>query len=449
MTAVTAVKVATSFSYEDLVKALTGFGAPFIRQITRLAPAANPVAAAVYAGTGTEKKAYATAEMLMGDTRKTVVVLSSVAAGANKLEEALLQALRDGHIRMPNLTVDYSGSFPFLGKLTSLEQPQRHLDFFTQATLVNGVPFKKSELALEFAKVGVRNHTPVYQITPHALVLGYWDSRRPGGGKDAKCARVLSSEIIGMNVVPFCRTKSRQGPISVGQAVSVYQSDPALNPLHDWTSDPDLALKNASGEALVYKNSDGDKDGRASVIGASDVAPGLDTGLYDIEYAVHNTVLSLPGLRRLYFPLEGDKDPKHAQAVNVAGRAVIAALALAAETLVRSQGYDLRSHCVLYVSPEHPTYWEIPSQDSTIPDTRFKLSVPDALDLLTTAVKEAKKLGLKWRDGDGLPELPVLTPDEECIKLLTKHYRAVDGIVDETAPKKDKPARNGSRKNDK
>jgi hypothetical protein len=331
------------------------------------------------------------------------------------------------------------------GQITSLEHTNRLYDVFIQSTMVNGIPFKKSPIAMGLARAGVRNHTPYYQMAPHMLMLGFWDSRRPGGGKDAKCARAISSEIIAMNVIEFHRTKSRLGPISVGQAIPVYEADKERNPAHSWTADPDLAVKNKSGEPKLFEDKEGKSDGRASIIGASDVTPGLDTGLYDMEYAIHNTVLTLPGLRRLYFPIEGDKDPKHAQMVHVAGRAVIAALALTGETLIRAQGYDLRSHCVLYVSPDHPTYWEIPSQESGTPDIRFKLSVPDACDLLRTAVKEASKLGLKWHDGEGLPELPVLTPDAEQVKLLTKHFRAVEGLDDEAETKKTK----SSKKNDK
>ncbi len=144
-------------------------------------------------------------------------------------------------------------------------------------------------------------------------------------------------------------------------------------------------------------------------LAASDAAPGGGAGLrpaavnhgnltpsisapggVTVSKAVQTTVLSLPALRRLRFPVDGAGGP----ALDLAARTVLAALALLAAALVREQGADLRSRCLLVA--EAPAVWEL--LDGSGGATTFALPSQAAREAYEGAVLAARAAGLPWMD---------------------------------------------------
>jgi CRISPR-associated protein Csb1 len=129
-----------------------------------------------------------------------------------------------------------------------------------------------------------------------------------------------------------------------------------------------------------------------------------------IHKAVQTTVLSLPALRRLRFPLggEGRSRPE----VDDAARIALAALALCAAALSQEQGCDLRSRCKLH--PTAPFVWELLDEPGVEPE-RFSLRPDQAVALYRAAVEQAKEAGLPWR-----AEELVLKPSPHLAELVRR-----------------------------
>jgi CRISPR-associated protein Csb1 len=138
--------------------------------------------------------------------------------------------------------------------------------------------------------------------------------------------------------------------------------------------------------------------GRPSDINHSNFPPSVskegEPGGVTISEALQTTVLSFPQLRRLRFPDPGSG--KASPERDLAGRAVLAALALYAIARQREEGYSLRSRC--HLVPVEPARHEF--LGSTATDVQeVDLTLETVRDALALAVKQAGKVGLTWREG--------------------------------------------------
>src|SRR5690606_17580539 len=115
------------------------------------------------------------------------------------------------------------------------------------------------------------------------------------------------------------------------------------------------------------------------------VTPTIADGGFTIDRALQTTVLSLPALRRLRFPLDGETSSK--PAVDDAARTALAALALCGATLARDAGADLRSRCLLVPTTEFT--WELIGSPGSAPRA-FALSGSQAIGLLNQSVDAAR-----------------------------------------------------------
>ncbi len=141
------------------------------------------------------------------------------------------------------------------------------------------------------------------------------------------------------------------------------------------------------------------KTGQPSILGFGQITPSFlkedgsgKAGGYTAREIHQITVLSLPALRRLRFPVTpgGPNDNER----NEAARAVLAALGLYAITKAHTEGHWLRSRCHL-VGQGAPEL-EFIRADGTIE----KVPLPEpkmAAAALHAAVKAAEKKGLAWR----------------------------------------------------
>jgi CRISPR-associated protein Csb1 len=245
------------------------------------------------------------------------------------------------------------------------------------------------------------------------LVFGGWDSTGPRGGLGTKIQRALVSEIVAVDAVTGVKTSSRIDPAGIQSNVDVYHH---ADPDQDYTIDPEKAQKKG-GKPISFVRSTGEGKGKPSAINHSNVTPSIDelAGGVTCAYIQQTTVLSLPALRRLRFPFDVAGEPldgeRRAEAEHAA-RVCVAALGLAAMALLREEGYDLRSRCMLV--PEGPSSVEAVSSDGGDP-VFHALSVDSALELLEAAHARAQDLGFGWER-----EPMKLVPSKKLGDLIAK-----------------------------
>ena len=124
-------------SYEKLREAVTGTAAAF-RCRTELQPTGgqgDKVFPPTYAGA-----VYATEKRRLPGREEPVdcVLLDSVQSQANRMEEALQQAVDEGRLSIPVIEVDFSGEelLTEIGKVTSLQAPHRIADAILRDSLL-------------------------------------------------------------------------------------------------------------------------------------------------------------------------------------------------------------------------------------------------------------------------------------------------------------------------
>lgn len=397
-----------------------------IRRVQRLQPAGGkgdkifPPTYPPESSRGSPRYVFETRRVEGRDVR--CVLLDSVQSQANRLEEALLRAHRAGVIELPHIAVDFKGQkerlsytgtgkdakftlgsgieydLSDLGVITSLDAPHRVFDAIIRDSNLDGRKFTDTAEYRELLLAKPTNALPIFKLTPSALVFGVWNSTGEGGGVGAKFARCLVSEIVGFGASEGLKTSSRIDPLGIRASVKV------VGGRMDW------AL--ASGESTQDVK-------RPSEINHSNIRPEVVSGGVTIDYALHTTVISCPGLRRLRFP--GVKDEASA-------RTVLAALALTAITQQDSIGYSLRSRCDLV--PEQAAPFEIVKSNGTT--EQFEFSPTEAIEVLKQSITKVKAEGLPWNDTPLL-----LVPQKRLVELVAASRAQAlegEGETEESSP---------------
>ena len=414
-------------TYEKLKEAVAGNAAAFRCRAT-LQPAGgegDKVFPPTYAGAvyATEKR-----RIPGHETPVDCVLLDSVQSQANRMEEALQQAVDDGRLKLPVIEVDFAPYFPGgdqvedmrlldpVGRITSLQAPHRIADAILRDSMLGDQPFRDSDEGRRVGMVSARDATVLFELCPTALLLGMWDSTGPKGGLGAKFERAMVSEIVGINAVFGVKTSSRIDPLQIMKAAGpLYASkdDAGVG----WTLDEADARREKEKPVTLGK------EGRPSEANHGNIVPSISdrdrqsgeylAGGVTIAFAEQTIVLSLPALRRLRFPVDGEQSTER----DNAARTVLAALGLCAAALADDAGLDLRSRCLLY--PDQDLTWTLLNRNG---GGDFTLSAENALDLFNQAVATATKTGLPWRE-----EPLVLKPSEQLVKLVVKSQRLMVG----------------------
>jgi CRISPR-associated protein Csb1 len=387
---------------EELTKAVAG-GAAAIRVITRLEPAGgagDKVFPPTYVKEGRAETKYAM-ERRHADGREVLsVLLDSVASQANRMEEALLEGWRRKELLFPVVWVNFvqEDGLQDLEQISALQAPHRIADALLRDSVLDGVPFRDTEVGRGFTDARTNHATGMYKHCPTALVFGVWDSTGPKGGLGAKFQRCLVSEIVGMDVIAGVKTASRIDPASIEKkAGPVYAHKDTAQ---EWTLDKSEArLEKNKPVEFSRKGSEG--KGNPSAINHGNIPPSIDAeaGGVTMAYAVQTTVLSLAALRRLRFSTTVDGKPVPAEvrdAAETTARTALAALALAAIVYQRENDYDLRSRSVLVA--KNPFVFEVLGRDGG-EATTFQLDRAGVAHLLAEAEQNSRKHGLGWERG--------------------------------------------------
>ena len=259
-------------------------------------------------------------------------------------------ASRRDAARIPYVTVDFRGAgLDPLEQITSLDAPHRVYDAIFRDSFLDDEPFMQSQPGKRLAAAKPANATALLELSPTALLFGAWHSQGEGGGLGAKFPRVLVSEIMGIDtpvdgisdqstgeIEPRTsgrRTGSRIDPLGILKKVDVFKGEAG------WALDK----KDAGTRA---------KKVRPSEINHGNIAPTVQPLGVTCAYVEHRAVITLAGLRRLHFGSTERSD---------AGRALIAALGLAALAEQDTAGYALRSRCDLVC--DGPAPWELVRAD--------------------------------------------------------------------------------------
>lgn len=358
-----------------------------LRFRARFEPAAGP-GAKVYPPTypiTTDKGPYVVEHRYVnGGEAAETVLLDSIGSQANRVEEALLDAVELGRIELPLVILETTANGETV-RLTTLEMPHRSSDaYLRDAETEDGVPFDKTPEGRELRRATLRNATPVYRICPTSLVLGTWDSHRGRPEVSFKTARIWVSELFGLAPQTGFRVGSRLDPRGMLGAVVKKMGESQ----HDWdfVEPTEEAEQPSSQQWSKIKTGE---NARLSTVGHGNVTPTISRGGVAIASAHRAASLSLAGLRRLRFPISGDRSPDR----DAAGRAVLAALALVGDRLAFGRAdLSLRSGCDLILLEEQVELVE--RGGVTIP---VNLTTAQALSLFQSAVTHAEGLGLAWR----------------------------------------------------
>ena len=415
---------------EALTRAVGG-DAVAIRSVLRLVPAGGPhdkVFPPTYVKEKQQTTKYAMETRKLDGRDVQTVLLDSVASQANRLEEALLDALRRGELQFPLISVNFrdSDDLADLGEITSLQAPHRVADAILRDSVdSNGVPFRQTLIGKACIEARPNHATGMFRYCPTALLFGVWDSTGPRGGLGAKFQRVLVSEIVGYDVVAGVKTASRIDPLGIEKrAGPVFESKGDSS---EWTSVEADAAFDKKGPRPFSRKGAGDK-GTPAAINHGNIPPSIDAeaGGVTMSHAVHTVVLSLAGLRRLRFQQRADgtliPGDARTRAENAA-RTAVATLGLAAISYQRQNGYDLRSRSLL-VSSE-PLTFELLFRDGGEP---MRFTVEDPAGLVRDAAGAAAAEGLSWETA---PVMLRPTPKLVHLVVESRKLKSVGGDDDE------------------
>jgi CRISPR-associated protein Csb1 len=401
-----------SLSYSELKDAVAG-GAVGVRCRTALQPlggAGDKVFPPTYAVAETAENRYAVEQRRLPGSNEVVqsVVLDSVASQANRLELALLDAIRDGELAAPVTSADFAGSGLFgLDKISDYEAPHRIFDAILRDSYDGENLFRYGKVGTAITEARPRDAAAIYHHSPHVLVFGAWDSTGPKGGAGAKYERAITSEIVALDIEVGKRTTSRIDPLGIElRSGRLYEA--AGN--EAWTLDEDKAVQDKGQPKRLGK---GDEAGRPSQANHGNIRPSIDSrsGGITAREIRGTTVLSFIQLRRLRFPADHEGTPFNGSRAEaeIAARTALAALGLTATALAFEQGFDLRSRCVLVA--DGPSTFELVGRDGKV--IPFDMSSADALKLVAEAADRAAEAGLPWRDGEML-----LRPADRLVTLI-------------------------------
>jgi CRISPR-associated protein Csb1 len=331
------------------------------------------------------------------------VLLDAQQSQANRVEEALMNAINDGELSLPHLRLEgVVEGWTVL--VTNLTAPHRGPDaYFRDSETLDGTLFDKSAVGELLRRADAANATPFFEHVPSDLLLGFWDSQR--GGRGVKVPRCYTSEIIGWDPQKGQRAAGKVDPNNIEKTEIAY---PKKRPSEYVV----LAADQASPKGFEKK--------KPSDAGHGNIPPSEQSNSgVSISGAERVAYLSFAGLNRLRFPKPGEATSNSSR--DNAARTVLACLALYADRLAFNRAsLLLRSGCELIVVNDQPQ-WLLRSGETE----PFSLSVEQTAEALGLAIAQAKDQGFTWST-----EPLLLRPQKRLVDLLAAtftRYAEVDG----------------------
>jgi CRISPR-associated protein Csb1 len=382
-----------------------------LRLRTRLQPAGG-VGAKVMPPTflgeprpGEKGPVYITEQRRIDGTSYDCALLDGVASQANRSEQCSEEHVEAGDMPLPAIIVDQQE----FGVSSALQFPHRCFDAWVDDALLDSKRFGESDIYKRIATTRSRHDlTAMMETFPIGILLGCWASRSKNQQGTTRLARILSSEIIAVNAVAGQRPASRVDRHHVSRALS-------LIPTNDH-SEQRFEVAQTPAEK---RSKSGSKSASPAEFGYGNVPPSIAShGGITMDYALQIVTVSMPALRECRFPADGatvdvDRD--------VAGRMMLATLALRMLALQVEHGYDLRSGCLLV--PEHePTVELVGRLGRTVAE--WPLIDLDTGELLEQAITEGASHGINW-NGQKI-ELRASDPQLTMLRRSLAHAEAVD-----------------------
>ena len=336
-----------------------------------------------------------------GTLRKTVLI-DSFQSQANRCELAILDAVDEGLLAVPYLSLigevpmqDGGGTIPI--RITSLEAPHRGPDaYFRDSEDESGVEFDKTPIGSELRAADVRNARAFFQYVPSDLIYGFWDSQR--GGRGVKLARAYTSEMFAWDPEEGRRGAGRLDPMNIPSSVRI--AFPEKSP-------GEFVVLGDSAVPKGMKQKKPSEAGHGNALSKDGANPGVSvTGVQ------RSAFVSAAAFARLQFPPA--TGGSHT-AANVAARSVLFALALAGDRLAFDRpAVLLRSGCELV--PETSSLSWVTSGGGEEP---FELSKSSALELVRLASQRAAAAGIGWAS-----EPTILRPKKNLLALIAEAFAA-------------------------
>jgi CRISPR-associated protein Csb1 len=312
-----------------------------------------------------------------GDRPVGAIVIDNEPSQANRAEQAL-KTHREA-LGLPELVLDLS-QLPTLPvhlprQLSSFDFPHRNADAYLRDAILDGSPFPRTVPGTAIFLSTDREPLGLFEWMPQALSYGFWQSHLGSKRQQSKMARAWVSTIVGYdpavetNLVPA--VKGDPLNLSVSEGVQFTKEDQL-----DWSlTDTAKAKGRKTGDQL-------------SAIGhgqalSDEPAPGP----ISFRCIEQRATISFARLRTV---TPGDAD------ANAAGRALLAALALAGHTFASGRAMSLRSGCDL--RPVNVSWTWLGSER----DEPVEPLTPDgAVELVRDCARRADAAGLpvgsRWR----------------------------------------------------
>lgn len=316
-----------------------------------------------------------------GELCKTVLI-DSRSSAANRMEEALRQAIRDGNsvlTQMPHITVTYQTEGAPSRVFYDYTLPHRSWDSHVRLGAVGGIPVTDLPEYVAARNATADDAWPLFCLSPITVLLGGWDSSRRTN--QSRFPAAITGEIIGVvgnekeHAQPTKRSGARIDPL--GASIQV---------------DAEVAKELAKNQAdemspkLVGKINKQKGTVSASNLGLGAIPPGTATldGIATSDI-IRSYSLSFSTLRRLHF----GKGPEGDAAI----RALLAAIGIAA--MVRNDAESfIRANCHLVESG--PTQLRLDRRQGNFDDLS-PLSVAETDALLAQAYENAARAaGVDW-----------------------------------------------------
>ncbi len=334
-------------------------------------------------------------------------IIDSVQSQANRMEDALLEDIRAGHLHLPHIATDFSGVEGLekpVGTITCFEAPHRIFDAILRESVdETGKHFPLTALGKSVINANSKDASAIFGVSPASLLFGSWDSTGVSGGLGEKYTRCVVSELVAVNCEKETyRAGTRVDPINVGKE--------SFGEVMKTAGKDDAVWKLLAGKAAAKKkkleNSSDINHSSVPWTGENEKSKEMHGGV-TCDYIQQSTTISFPALRRLQFG-----SPERTSAAQT----VLAAIALHAVALNVEKGWHLRSRCDLILDDGASVEWEILGGNAS---SRESLSASATRSLLKEAVAKAKETGLMWIE-DPLR----LKPSEALEKLVVASQKA-------------------------